>query len=134
MGNLILEQNLFGLMMDIICKEKGNIAFRAAWAVEDSFLNFVPQFITYFHKTENESVRRLYGKIMYILLSKKWLVPDIDTAESIAETVCHWLIASKAKIGNKIWCLNILQILKSNGLQRSWKILLQKNPSPPLLE
>ena len=26
MGNLILEQNLFGLMMDIICKEKGNIA------------------------------------------------------------------------------------------------------------
>ena len=118
MGNLILEQNLFGLMMDIICKEKGNIAFRAAWAVEyaflkrpDSFLNFVPQFITYFHKTENESVRRLYGKIMYILLSKKWLVPDIDTSESIAETVCHWLIASKAKIGNKIWCLNILQIL-----------------------
>ena len=83
MGNLILEQNLFGLMMDIICKDK----------------------------TENESVRRLYGKIMYILLSKKWLVPDIDTAESIAETVCHWLIASKAKIGNKIWCLNILQIL-----------------------
>lgn len=120
MGNLILEQNLFGLMMDIICKEKGNISFRAAWAVEyaflkqpDSFLNFVPQFITYFHKTENESVRRLYGKIMYILLSKKWLVTDIDTAESIAETVCQWLTSPKAKIGNKIWCLNILQILNS---------------------
>ena len=72
MGNLILEQNLFGLMMDIICKEKGNISFRAAWAVEyaflkrpDSFLNFVPQFITYFHKTENESLRKNYVYITF---------------------------------------------------------------------
>ena len=41
MGNLILEQNLFGLMMDIICKEKGSIAFRAAWPVESRGLGDV---------------------------------------------------------------------------------------------
>ena len=61
---------------------------------------------------------------MYILLSKKWLVPDIDTAESIAETVCQWLTESKAKIGNKIWCLNILQILNP---QVEWTTEVMEN-------
>ena len=122
MGNLILEHKLFGPIMEIARHEKGNIAFRAAWGIEyaffkqpDSFSEFISKFITDFHKIENESVRRHYGKMMYTLLSQKRIIPDTRHAEAIAETVCTWMTAPKTKIGTKVWCLDILHLLRPHA-------------------
>lgn len=107
-------------IIDLTFHLKEKIAFRAAWILENMYVNnpagFVP-FTTYFldrfSAQDNLSARRHFGKIL-ALLTKKNALPEIREilnqyqTDELVETTFAWLIDDKVPVAIKSHCLNIL--------------------------
>ncbi len=100
--------------------------FHAAWVLEqlctgtfDYFIPAFPFFVTRFAETSNPSVKRHFGKILWLTLKnfqKKhyekqarqfWNEPH----ERLIQTLFEWLIDSKVRPGVKVWCMDVLEML-----------------------
>lgn len=118
-GDLLLEQELFGVAMDLALRPKTVVPFRASYALERAFLKaperFAPyydRFVRDFRTVTHHSVWRHYGKIMALLLKKKKLRFDEDTARQIAETALVRLVDESVPVGARVWSLDILYYLR----------------------
>lgn len=118
LSRMILEYDCFETMMDIALGGKGPLPFRASWGISTvcltephRFAPHVSRFISDFKTVTHESVRREYGKTLLFLIKKQLLKLKDSEAEAIAETVCNWVTDPKAKVANKVSCLDILAIL-----------------------
>ncbi|MDQ8004029.1 MAG: hypothetical protein REI64_04450 [Pedobacter sp.] len=96
------------------------IAFRAAWILENVYTNnpqnfvpFVSYFLDNFHRQNNLSARRHYGKILALLTKKtapseiKAILENYNT-DQLVETTFAWLIDEEVPVAVKSHCLNIL--------------------------
>lgn len=145
LGSHIRSESLFDVMMDVAQAYRYPVCFRAAWGLEqaflqepDSFTPYIDRFTVDFLTVADESVRRHYSKIMFALLqSGKWK-PTGNKAILLAETVGDWLITPGAKVANKTWCLNILYHLRHRA-QGAYQLLLDMleveslSPTPGML-
>lgn len=119
-GELILDQGLWSEAMNLaVSTRKGQVPFRAAYALEKAFLerplDFAPyheRFIGDFSRATHPSVWRHYGKIMGILLKKKRLNLTDEQAEQVAETAVMRLVDEDIKVAVRVWSLDILNELK----------------------
>lgn len=114
------QHNAIKDIIDLTFHPEEKIAFRAAWILENVYVNnpleFVP-FITYFldqfSAQNNLSARRHFGKIL-ALLTKKSALPEIKEVikqyptDHIVETTFAWLIDENVPVAIKSHCLNIL--------------------------
>lgn len=118
-ADLLLEQELFPEAMNLALGAKTNVPFRASYALERAFLKaperFAPyydRFVRDFRTVTHHSVWRHYGKIMALLLKKKKLGFDEDTARQIAETALVRLVDESVPVGARVWSLDILYYLR----------------------
>ncbi len=112
-------------LIDLTFHKEEQIAFRAAWILENICLKhlerFIPQsthFLAVFSTQNNLSCRRHYCKILALMSTIKApkiireLIGNYDT-EQLVETVFNWLIDEKVPVAIKSHCLNILANLSS---------------------
>lgn len=105
-------------MLELACHPDHKIAFRAAWGLDhaytrypEGFRPYIAGFIRSFPRITDESVKRCYSKIMGVMLRKGDCPLTGSEAEMIAETVCGWITQEKAKIANRVNCIEILYLL-----------------------
>jgi hypothetical protein len=116
-------------LIDLTFLKEEQIAFRAAWILENIYIHHIERFIplakyflSLFSTQNNLSCRRHYAKILALMTSKKAplsikeLIVNDDT-EPLVETVFSWLIDEKIPVAIKSHCLNILANL---NLKHSW--------------
>jgi len=107
-------------LIDLTFHPEEKIAFRAAWILENVYINnsagfvpFVTYFLDHFSRQNNLSARRHFGKIL-ALLTKKNALPAIKAilekyqTEELVETTFAWLIDDQVPVAIKSHCLNIL--------------------------
>lgn len=118
LADLIIENKMYPMMLALACHPDHKIAFRAAWGLEHAYTDYpadfkpyVAGFVRSFSRISDESVKRCYGKIMSHMLRKGDCRPTGREAEMIAETVCRWITQEKAKIANRVNCIEILHVL-----------------------
>jgi hypothetical protein len=112
-------------LIDLTFHENKQIAFRAAWILENIYIKhleiFLPNatyFLNLFSTQNNFSCRRHYAKILALITTNKAplpikkLIEDYNT-EPLVETVFSWLIDEKNPVAVKSHCLNILANLNS---------------------
>lgn len=116
-------------LIDITFHQDEQIAFRAAWILEnifslhqERFLPYATYFLVKFPAQNNLSARRHYSKILALMTKKnasaalKELLADYDTG-SLVNTVFSWLIDEKVPVAIKSHCLNTLANLHT---KHSW--------------
>lgn len=114
------QQNAVKDIIDLTFHPEEQIGFRAAWILENVYLNdavnFVPfttYFLNNFSKQNNLSARRHFGKILALLTQKnallqiKHILEQYQTDE-LVETTFAWLIDEEVPVAIKSHCLNIL--------------------------
>lgn len=107
-------------LIDLTFHQEEQIAFRAAWVLEnvfslyqERFLPYITYFLLKFPAQNNLSARRHYSKILALMTKRnaspalKEILTDYDT-ESLVNTVFSWLIDEKVPVAIKSHCLNIL--------------------------
>jgi hypothetical protein len=107
-------------LIDLTFHEDPQIGFRAAWILENVFVNhpakFLPNlanFLSRFPTQSNPSCRRHFTKILALITHKKasaeakTFIQNYDT-DSVVATVFEWLIDEKVPVAIKSHCLNIL--------------------------
>jgi len=112
-------------IIDLTFYSEEQIGFRAAWILENIYINnpqnFVPYvnyFLDNFSRQNNLSARRHFGKIL-ALLTKKNAPQEIKAAlakydtEKLVETAFAWLIDENVPVAIKSHCLNILANLSA---------------------
>jgi len=128
---LIAAEQTFSIqeLIDLTFHQKEQIAFRAAWVLENVFSlyqeRFLPHtnyFLVKLPDQNNLSARRHYSKILALMTKKnasatlKELLANYDT-EPLVNTVFSWLIDEKVPVAIKSHCLNILANL---SIKHSW--------------
>lgn len=119
-GMLIQEQDLWSEAMNLAASSpKGQVPFRAAYALEKALLKnqacfepYYSRFIDDFSEVMHPSVWRHYGKIMTILLKKKKLELTDTQAKKVAEAAVMRLVDQNIKIAVRVWSLDILNELR----------------------
>ena len=114
--NIELTEKIFALTFH----PKHEVAFRAAWILENIYLaspqNFAPHvnwFLINFPNQNNTSARRNFAKILALITKKnapkeiKEIVNQFKT-DDLVETVFAWLIDEEVAVAIKSHCLNIL--------------------------
>lgn len=115
------------LLLHMIDHLNTSVAFHAAWVLEvmvwnnsKDLLDNLPQFVTSFAQTRNESVKRHYAKIMVRILNlTTGKVPDKYSLEIIKDTdlspiveaAFDWLINGKTRVAVKVHCIELLSRL-----------------------
>ncbi|MNJ92932.1 hypothetical protein D3C87_106070 [compost metagenome] len=107
-------------IIDLTFHPEEKIAFRAAWILENVYINdqkgfaaHADYFLARFSSQNNLSARRHFGKIL-ALLSKKNAPQEIKkilqeySTEELVETTFAWLIDENVPVAIKSHCLNIL--------------------------
>lgn len=123
-----LAQSNTGLVEQFLAlsfHHKHEVAFRAAWILENIYLanpqNFtqhVNWFLTNFPNQNNSSARRNFAKILALITKKnapkeiKEIVSNFDT-DQLVETVFAWLIDEQVAVAIKSHCLSILANLSA---------------------
>ncbi len=114
-GRLIAPHNLWDVALNLGLSEDPKVAFHGSWALEWAFYNnreafcpHIPHFVDNFLRATNGSVHRHYTKMMWNILHRGMLRPDIAQAERIAEKTFDLLIATTTKTAVKVWCMEIL--------------------------
>ncbi|MGB4776153.1 MAG: hypothetical protein WBP45_13325 [Daejeonella sp.] len=121
------EEDLISDLLDLSFYREREIAFRAAWILEqveinftDMFLPIVPKFLKVYPDQMNLSCQRHYTKIMMNLTNQKaikgyqaviWSV-EIDP---IIECTFEWLINPETSVAVCVNCMDILFNLKNRG-------------------
>jgi len=126
---VIVSQYSIKQLIDLCLARKTQVAFRAAWVLEqiciEEFETFFPHFFYFAEKfvlVKNPSVKRHFGKILFYTLQQrtekkqleKWITTD---SEAVAQTLFEWLIDHKTRPAVKVWCMDILVILSK---QYAW--------------
>ena len=114
------QANAVKNIIDLTFHSEEKIAFRAAWILENIYINNpkefvadVDYFLARFSSQNNLSARRHFGKIL-ALLSKKNAPQEIKkilqeySTEELIETTFAWLIDENVPVAIKSHCLNIL--------------------------
>lgn len=114
------QSNAVKEIIDLTFYPEEQIGFRAAWILENIYINnpkdFVPYvnyFLDNFSRQNNLSARRHFGKIL-ALLTKKNVLPEIKeilekyNTDELVETTFAWLIDEHVPVAIKSHCLNIL--------------------------
>lgn len=116
----IKQANSVKEIIDLTFHHEEQIAFRAAWILENIYVSnpcvFAPHttyFLGNFSKQNNLSARRHYGKILALMtksnaLKEIKLVLDTFDTDQLVETAFAWLIDEKVPVAIKSHCLNIL--------------------------
>lgn len=112
-------------LIDLTFHEHEQLAFRAAWILENvyslnsqRFLPAVIYFLDRFTQQDNLSARRHYSKILALMtkqhapLEIKTILAQYDT-EQLVSTAFNWLIDEKVPVAIKSHCLNILANLSA---------------------
>ncbi|MBB6501786.1 hypothetical protein [Pedobacter cryoconitis] len=107
-------------LIDLTFYHDEQIAFRAAWILEnvyslqqDRFLTQANYFLLKLPAQNNLSARRHYSKILALMTRKnaspeiRKIIADYDTG-ILADTIFSWLIDEKVPVAIKSHCLNIL--------------------------
>ncbi len=141
-GRLIGPNNLWDTALDLGLHEDPKVAFHGSWALEwafyddrEAFRPHIPHFVANFLKATNGSVHRHYTKMMWDMLHRGMLRPDIAQAERIAEKAFDLLIAPATKTAVKVWCMEILFCLAprldwvAEQLRETVRQILESNPS-----
>jgi hypothetical protein len=118
----ILKKQQFALrdLIDITFHPDKNIAFRAAWLLENIFLkhpeSYLPNMqylLTRLHEVKYPSCQRHYAKIVMHLTNKK--TPEsikdklqVFNFEPVIEQLFEWLISPKVKIAVKVFAAEAL--------------------------
>jgi hypothetical protein len=112
-------------LIDLTFNEVKQVAFRAAWILENIYISypdrFIPTavyFLDRFTVQDNLSCRRHYGKILALMTSKKASptvkeIIDNYQTDHLVETVFSWLIDQKVPVAIKSHGLNILANLSA---------------------
>ena len=115
LGRLIGHNNLWDTALDLGLHDDPKVAFHGSWALEwafyddrEAFRPHIPHFVDNFLKATNGSVHRHYTKMMWDMLHRGMLRPDIAHAEQIAEKTFDLLIGPSTKTAVKVWCMEIL--------------------------
>ncbi|WP_367867625.1 hypothetical protein [Pedobacter sp. WC2423] len=116
-------------IIDLTFHQEEQIAFRAAWVLEnifssypERFLPHVSYFLVRFPAQNNLSARRHYSKILALMTKKnasaalKEILTNSNT-EPLVNTVFSWLIDEKVPVAIKSHSLNILANLHT---RHSW--------------
>ena len=145
----ILHAQNFALhdLVDLTFYEDKNIAFRAAWVLENLFLKNPELYLTeidylllHIKEVKHESCQRHYAKILMHLTSAKAnrairLKMETTNLESVVEQCFDWLIDPKIKIAVKNFAASTLFNLKErypwiNEELKSQMLFLMRNGSP----
>ncbi|WP_461787775.1 hypothetical protein [Pedobacter sp.] len=107
-------------VIDLTFHPEEQIGFRAAWILENIYVNHPQNFVPYlayfsdrFSSQNNLSARRHFGKILALLTKKnapqqvKDFLASYDTTH-LVETTFAWLIDDDVPVAIKSHCLNIL--------------------------
>jgi hypothetical protein len=121
----VSDRNLVEQFLTLSFHPKHEVAFRAAWIVENIYLasplNFashVNWFLTNFPNQNNTSARRNFAKILALITKKnapreiKEIVSSFKT-DHLVEIVFAWLIDDEVAVAIKSHCLNILANLNT---------------------
>ncbi len=118
-ADLILAHEAIGTAMDLALRARTVVPFRASYALERAFLKAPERFESYhdrfvvdFQCVTYHSVWRHYGKIMALLLQRKKLRLDDETARQVAETALLRLVDEAVPVGARVWSLDILHELR----------------------
>lgn len=116
-------------LLELTFHPKHEVAFRAAWIIENIYLanpeNFTPHvnwFLINFPNQNNTSARRNFAKILALITKKnapreiKEIVNQFKT-DDLVDTVFAWLIDEEVAVAIKSHCLNILANLNT---KHSW--------------
>ncbi|MFN0291857.1 hypothetical protein [Pedobacter helvus] len=114
------QANAVKEVIDLTFHEEEQIGFRAAWILENiyvnnpsAFLPYLTHFFANFSRQDNLSARRHFSKIL-ALLTKKNALPEIREVinhyqtDELVETAFAWLIDENVPVAIKSHCLNIL--------------------------
>jgi hypothetical protein len=107
-------------IIDLTFHEEEQVAFRAAWILENIYTNHPENFAPYTHyfldrfsQQDNLSARRHFAKIL-ALITKRNAPQEIKacianySSEELVETTFAWLIDEEVPVAIKSHCLNIL--------------------------
>jgi len=107
-------------LIDLTFHQEQQIGFRAAWILENVYVNHptqflphLPYFLACFAQQNNLSCRRHFTKILALITHKKasaeakTFMQNYDT-DSLVATVFEWLIDEQVPVAIKSHCLNIL--------------------------
>lgn len=127
--NYIQDNDFVLLLLEFTFHPKHEVAFRAAWILENIYLaspkDFMPHvnwFLKSFSKQNNTSARRNFAKILALITKKnapkeiKEIINEFKT-DDLVETVFAWLIDEEVAVAIKSHCLNILANL---SIKHSW--------------
>ncbi len=126
-GSLIVEENLWDEAMALARRGSnggGNrnggdkIAFRASWALEWAY-NMAPEqiearwarFFEDFLSSRNDSVHRVYSKMVCDMMRRGTVALSDDDAERLAEKCFDLLISADTAVAVKVWQIEILSDL-----------------------
>lgn len=117
---VVKQANAAKDIIDLTFHNEEKIAFRAAWILENVYVNdpigfapFAIYFLDQFSSQNNLSARRHFGKILALLTKKnapeaiKKILSEYNT-EELVETSFAWLIDENVPVAIKSHCLNIL--------------------------
>lgn len=100
--------------------EKSSVPFRAAYALEKTYLQdparfepFIPRLYRDFCTITNPSAKRHYGKLTALALRSEKREPTAKQARLVAETAIERLVDDSLKIAVRVWSLDILECLKN---------------------
>lgn len=119
------DSDLAEQVLELTFHPKHEVAFRAAWILENIYLTnpliFIPHlnwFLTNFPNQNNTSARRNFAKILALITKKnapkeiKEIVSSFKT-DHLVETVFAWVIDDEVAVAIKSHCLNILANLNT---------------------
>jgi hypothetical protein len=124
LANLSARAQNIGQLLELTFYPKKEIAFRAAWVLENvyysnpnAFLPHLEEFKGAYCRQKNLSCQRHYTKIMMDITGHKKDIPNLTINlfdfEAVTETTFEWLINPKTPVAVQVNCLDILYNLSS---------------------
>ncbi len=117
-GSLIVEENLWDEAMALARSGDDRLAFRASWGLEWAY-TMMPeeivarwgQFFEDFLASRNDSVHRVYSKMICDMMRRRAIALSADEASHLAEKCFDLLINPDTAIAVKVWQIEILHEL-----------------------
>lgn len=117
-GSLISEEDLWEAALDLAISDNAQTAFRASWALEwayatnhDYFERFIPRFFTDYLNAMNESVNRVYSKMVCDMTRRGALTLTDGQALMVAEKAFDLLVNPETAVAVKVWQIELLSDL-----------------------
>lgn len=120
-GSLIAEEGLWEPALDLAMSDDAQTAFRASWALEwayatnmDYFERFIPRFFEDYLSATNESVNRVYSKMVCDMMRRGALTLTDEQALAVAEKAFDLLVNPGTAVAVKVWQIELLSDLSGH--------------------